>query len=161
MKKTFYILTMAASVMLVSCGGEKEEEKKDEKVETTENQAAAEEAPVVEEVEVEEAASVVGTWQAVSMDLGMEIPEEQQAEMEQAIQEQVAQTKYTFGEDGTMTMVSGLGTETGSYTAGESSIETTINGRTESVNIVELSATTLVLGVDEEGMTMTITLERE
>ncbi|MBL4593656.1 MAG: lipocalin family protein [Flavobacteriales bacterium] len=152
MKKQIYILAIAASFFMVACGSSTEGEAEGT-TETTEE--ATEE--VVEEAEE---ASIVGEWKMTDMDMGMEVPAGQEEAFAASIKEAVDATVYTFNEDGTVSLVSNLGEESGTY-AVEGSTLTVTTKKAESIEIKELTATVLVMGISEEGMNLTMSFERK
>ena len=152
MKKQIYILAIAASFFMVACGSSTEGEAEGT-TETTEE--ATEE--VVEEAEE---ASIVGEWKMTDMDMGMEVPAGQEEVFAASIKEAVDATVYTFNEDGTVSLVSNLGEESGTY-AVEGSTLTVTTKKAESIEIKELTATVLVMGISEEGMNLTMSFERK
>lgn len=149
MKKQVYILAIAASFFMVACGNSSEEAV-EETTELTEE--------VVEEV-VEET-SIVGEWKMTDMDLGMEIPAGQEEAFAASIKEAVDATVYTFNEDGTMNLVSNLGEEPGTYTVDGTTLTATTK-KTEALEIKELTATLLTLGLSDGGLNMTMSFERK
>lgn len=154
MKKQVYILAIAASFFMVACGGGTEGEAEGT-TETTEE--ATEE--VVEE-EVAEEASIVGEWKMTDMDMGMEVPAGQEEAFAASIKEAVDATVYTFNEDGSVNLVSNLGEESGTYTV-EGSTLTITTKKTESIDISELTESTLTLSLSVEGLNMTMNFERK
>ena len=142
-----YTLAFAASLFMVACGGEAETE-----VNTETTEEVVEE--VVEETTAE--ASIVGDWQMTAMDMGMEMP----AEQLEAINASIAKTKYSFSAEGTVTIVSELGTQEGTYTVDGSSLNTTMDGKEETANITELTADKLVLSIDVDGTAMAMTFSK-
>ena len=156
MKKSMYILTIAASFFMVACGGNSEGE-----VTAEGNTEATEDAATEEAVEeVAEEASIVGEWKMTDMDMGMEIPAGSEEAFAASIKEAVDATVYTFNEDGTMSLVSNLGEESGTYSIDGSTLTVTTK-KTETIEVKELTASTLVFGISEEGLNMTMSFERK
>jgi len=156
MKKRVLSLAVASTLMLVACGGEQEVE-----ADATDATATEEVAEEVVEEEAAEEASIVGVWQCTAIDMGMEVPEEQKAAMEEAMKASIESTQYTFGDDGTMTINSQLGEQTGTYTKDGNTLNAKTGDKEESIEIGELSATTLVLMIQEEEMQGSMTFERK
>jgi len=149
MKKQIYVLAMAASLFMVSCGN-------------SADKGSADTAEVTEkalEKKVVEKASIVGVWKMTDIDLGIEIPAGSEEEFAKIVKEMTDKTVYTFKKDGNVELVNNLGEESATYTVGEEKV-TIIGKNTETMNIKELSATKLVLGSNVEDMNATMFFER-
>lgn len=148
MKKLLLPMMLLSALVFTSCGGGDTAEKSDD--------AAKEE---VQEEEVPAEPSIVGTWQCSAMDLGMEMPEEQQAMMD----EMIAKTSYTFDKDGNMSMTSGMSDipVKGTYEYADGKVTATMNGKTDAIDVAELTESKLVLSMKDRGSEIKMTFERK
>ncbi|MCB0401059.1 MAG: lipocalin family protein [Flavobacteriales bacterium] len=153
MKKTAYIFVMASALSFVACGGDATTEEHAE--ETTETTEVTEE-PVVEE----EQASIVGAWQMTAMDMGIPVPAGKEAEFEASMKEAIEKTKYTFNEDGSFVINSMIGEQKGTYTVEGNMLNSSMDGKEESIEIGELTADKLVLLIKAEGMNGSMTFKK-
>lgn len=105
---------------------------------------------------------IVGTWKLDKMDLGEEIPAEQKAMFDAMMVEMKKNFVMTFKDDGTMeTKKDAEGeAETGKYSISEDgkTLSTDSNGKKESITIVSISSSKMVLEVAEGGKKMKMTL---
>jgi flagellar hook assembly protein FlgD len=156
MKKTMYIFSIAASLFLVSCGGSADNG-------TDGGSADGTEEGTEEEEEVAEV-SIVGTWQMSDLDMGMEIPEGQEELFKTMKEELIKSSSMVFNEDGTMNAkasVDGQASDiSGTYTLEGDQLKTVADGKEDTQTVSELTETTLVLKMVDEGTTMTMTYSR-
>jgi hypothetical protein len=154
MKKPILILAAFAALSLASCGNSENK---------TEHAAAdTTTAAVVEETkaEPEAAASIVGTWKLTDVDLGMVAPKGQEKTFDDLKKEMIAKTVYTFGEDGTISLTSPMAKSAGTYTLEGDKLTTVINKKTESVIVQSMTASELVLTIEERGTKMVMKFQK-
>lgn len=153
MKKPMYILAMASALMLVSCGESAEGEEL--------NDSTSQEAEVEEE---EEEVSIVGDWKLSDIDLGMDIPKEQEAAMADMKKNMIENSSQSFKADGKSVTVSAIGkdivTTNGTYTVEGDKITFDNDGVTSTMTIKSLTADQLILEMVERGTTMSMTYKR-
>ncbi len=153
MKKSFITLVTLSVVFLASCGDKSKSEDKSttevENVETSEKKADA---------------SIVGKWKMSDVDLGIEIPEEQQAMFEELKNAMISNSSQEYTDDGNVTIVNVVGndvlTSTGTYTVDGDKLTMVVEGRTDVVTIKSLTDSGLVLEVEDNGSKMTMTFKR-
>ena len=139
MKKT--ILTITAAILFASCGNNS----KNAEGTTSDSTAVTQEAP---EATPEAEASLVGVWKLSDIDLGMEVPKGKEQVIEDMKKKMIAETVYTFNDDGTMTFKNPMVEETpATYTKDDATITITNNAtkKSETVTVEELTATKLVI----------------
>lgn len=149
MKKTILFSTILLAFLLFSCGNDSSDSSN-----TTNS----------EEANNKETPSIVGTWQQTGMDMGEEIPEEEQEMYEETVNQTVENTTYMFNEDGTFhvqTMMLGQPIEYGGkYTTDGSSL--TMNEGSEDVNFTyTVTEKDLTIKQNDEGTILTFTFERK
>lgn len=146
-----------ASLVFVSCG---------DKTSKTEGDAITADSTQVETdkvVESEPEATVVGTWKLSGIDLGMEAPKGKEQALEDMKKKMIAETVYTFNEDGTMSFKNSMVKETpGTYTYEDSKITITNNDtkKSETVTVDELTADKLVISSEQNGKKAVMTFSK-
>lgn len=145
-------IAVMSAMFLVSCGGGESSDTEGKEGNATEQ---------AQEEEKEQGPSIIGDWQCTDMDMGMEIPEAQQAMFDELI----AAMSYSFKEDGTMSVTAKMGsnvtTESGTYKVEDNKIIGTKDGQSDTINIVSLTESELVLGMEDQGVEMTISFEKK
>jgi hypothetical protein len=139
---------------LASCGESTEEEAKEGEA-TEQSQEEGEDETEADVV------SIVGEWQCADLDMGMEVPADRKAAMDAAIKQMVDNTKYTFKEDGSLILSTPEGNEMGTYSVEGMVLKTKMaSGKEETINIAELTASSLKLKIEEEGMNGSMSFTR-
>jgi hypothetical protein len=157
MRKTIFMAMATASLVFASCN---------DKAKTAEGDATAADSIQVEAeavVESEPEASVVGVWKLTNIDLGMEAPKGQEQALEDIKKKMIAETVYTFNEDGTMTFKNSMVKETSAtYTYEDSKITITDNKtkKAETVTVDELTADKLVISSEQNGKKAVMTFSK-
>jgi len=110
------------------------------------------------------APSIVGEWQLSDVDIGMEVPADQQEMFDAMLQEMKDNTTYTFTDDGKITMkMSAMGLETvqdGTYTFKKDVLTVTMDGETSDLD-VDLTKDSLKFNESDGDVTMSMTFERK
>lgn len=155
MKKSILTLATFTALTFASCSNS--ENKTENGVAITENTTATvSETPA----EPEAAASIVGTWKLTEVDLGMTPPKGQEKTFEDLKKDMVAKTIYTFGEDGTINLTTSMAKSNGTYTLDGSKLTTVINNKTESATVESLTASELVIAVEDHGSKMVMKFQK-
>lgn len=155
MKKTIYAFAVISSMFLVACGSDNAEgsDESGEKKEQTGDDKEEASGP-----------SIVGTWGLSDMDMGMEIPEEQQEMFDAMMEEMKANTTYVFTEDGKITMNTfAMGesmTQEGTYELDGNTLKTTVDGQSTEQE-VKITDKTMSFSIEERGTTMSMTFTRK
>lgn len=139
MKKT--ILTITATILFASCGNNAKNSAEGTTNDSTTVENVQEAAPEAE-------ASLVGVWKLSDIDLGMEVPKGKEQVLEDMKKKMIAETVYTFNDDGTMTFKNPMVKETpATYTKDDTTITITDNTtkKAQTVTVEELTATKLVI----------------
>lgn len=154
MKKSIYIFGVCCAIALGSCS----ESKTDEAAEGAET-----EEMTTEEAEPEVEITIVGDWKMSDFDMGMEVPKGQEAMFDKMRKDMIDNSKLSFKADGTYTQTDKMEvvrTQNGTYSVDGSTLKTTINGKSDEMNIASLTEDKLVLTMEERGSTMTMTYSR-
>lgn len=154
MKKTIYAFAVLSSLFLVACGGDNAKDASGEDAEKSSEGAEKEE---------EKGPSIVGTWDLVDVDMGMEIPEDQQDMYDAMVDQLKEHTSYTFNEDGTMISNSFVGEpveQKGTYKLEGDKLNVDMEGQSDTIK-VDLSEEALVMHIDAGGNSMKMTFTRK
>lgn len=156
MKKSILMCTAVVTLLLASC-------KNNSEANTTGTVAdtASVTAPTVTEPKAE--ASIVGTWKLSDIDLGMVAPKGKEKVLEDMKQKMIAETVYTFNEDGTMSFKNFMVKETpATYTYADSKITITDNNtkKSETVTVDEVTTTKLVITSEQNGHKAVMTFSK-
>jgi major membrane immunogen (membrane-anchored lipoprotein) len=154
MKKTFFTIMAVASLVFASCG---------DKANKTEGNTTSNESTLVEPPQADQpkaAATVVGTWKLTEFDMGMEVPKGKEKAFEDMKKKMLAETSFTFNEDGTMSATNPVVKESqGTYTYEDSKLTITDakSKKAETLAVDELTADKLVIssGQNERKAVMT------
>ncbi len=155
MKKTILTLTAATAFLLASCGNNAKNAEA-----TTSDSNATEN---VQEAAPEAEATVVGTWKLSDIDLGMEVPKGKEKVMEEMKQKMIAETVYTFNEDGTMTFKNPMAEAMPATYVLEGSKLTVTNDKDkkeDTFTVEELTADKLVLSSEQRGKKAVMTFSK-
>lgn len=155
MKSTIFMMAVSP-MLLASCA---------DKTNKTEGDVATADATKVEAANVvkSEPASVVGVWKLSAIDLGMVAPKGKEQALEDMKKKTIAETVYTFKEDGTMTFKNPMVKETpATYTYEDSKITITDDKtkKAETVSVDELTADTLVITSEQNGQKAVMTFSK-
>ena len=115
-------------------------------------------------VSCKSSSSIVGEWKLHEMDLGMEIPQEQQEMFEAMLQEMKDNTLYIFEKDGTIkmqTFVMGERTEQkGTYEVKDNMIITHMEDLDDTTQFT-ITDSLLIFELEERGTTMSMTFKKK
>lgn len=156
MKKTILMITATVGLLFASCA-DKSSKAEGETTTAESTQAEPEKAAEPEE------ASVVGVWKLSDIDLGMEAPKGKEKVLEDMKKKMIAETVYTFKEDGTMTFKNAMIEETpATYTYEDSKIAITDNKtkKVETITVEELTSDKLVLSSEQGGRKAVMTFSK-
>lgn len=157
MNKTIFTIMAVTSLLFTSCG---------DKTNKTEGDAATTETTLVEPPKANQPKAkptLVGTWKLSDIDLGMEAPKGKEKVLEDMKKKMIAETVYTFNDDGTMTFKNFMVKETpGTYSYEDSKITITDakTKKSEMVTVDELTANKLVLTSEQNGKKAVMTFSR-
>ena len=146
MNKTILTITAAVTFLFASCGNNSKNAET-----TTSDSTTVTTQEALAEPEAE--ASIAGTWKMTAFDVDMKVPKGKEQALEDMKKKMIAETVYTFNEDGTMSFKNPMVKETpGTYTYEDSKIIITNNAtkKSETVTVEELTADKLVI-VSEQG----------
>lgn len=108
--------------------------------------------------------SIVGEWQLYDLDLGMEIPADQQDMFNEMLQEMKDNTLYTFKNDGSMTMETYVMGEkdasSGTYEFDDGLLIVDMDDQIDSVQC-NLSDSIMILNLEEAGTKMSMTFKKK
>ena len=107
--------------------------------------------------------SLVGTWKLTAVDIGIEIPEEHRASINQTFQEIIANTSMTFNSDGTV-VGNGIDplngekiVENSTYTFdGTTLVTTDSNGEEDSITLPDFDGKNIAIHETESGLNLTM-----
>ena len=107
--------------------------------------------------------SLVGTWKLTAVDIGIEIPEEHRASINQTFQEIIANTSMTFNSDGTA-VGNGINplngekiVENSTYTFdGTTLVTTDSNGEEDSITLPDFDGKNIAIHETESGLNLTM-----
>jgi hypothetical protein len=149
MKKSIYTFGICLAIGLSSCSG------------------AIGDAVADVEGMLEEASepTVVGFWELSDLDMGFEIPAEQQSMFDTMKEEMIENSNASYKEDGSFAsndfMDGNMVSTGGTYVVNSDQLTTTSSdGIESSVNITRLTATEMTLSIVDNGSTMTMTYKR-
>lgn len=156
MKKSIFTI-MAATLVFASCADKNAKTEGD--AATTDSTHVAVEAPVEAKAE----ASVVGTWKLTEFDMGMEVPKGKEKAFEDMKKKMLAETAFTFNEDGTMTSSNPVVKDSkGTYTYEDSKLKITDDKskKEETLTVDELTADKLVISNEHNGKKAVMTFSK-
>jgi hypothetical protein len=156
MKKTIFMIT-ATALLLTACGNNAKPA--GDAANTEDSQATTQEAAPEPAAE----ASIVGVWKLSDIDLGMEAPKGKEKMLEDMKAKMIAETVYTFNDDGTMSFKNPMVKETpATYTYEDSKITITDNKtkKAETVAVESLTADKLVLSSEQRGKKAVMTFSK-
>ncbi|WP_162126166.1 lipocalin-like domain-containing protein [Flavobacterium phycosphaerae] len=158
MRKKSIFMTMAVTAMLfASCAD------KTNKAENSVTTADTTQVAPEKEVAPESTASVVGVWKLSAIDLDMVAPKGKEQALEDMKKKMIAETVYTFNDDGTMTFKNSMVKETpATYTFEDNKITMTDNKskKSETVAVDELTANKLVVSSEQNGKKTVMTFSK-
>lgn len=154
------MISAATALVFASCG----------KSTKTEGDAASNDTTQVvsdtpqEVAEPAAEASITGTWKLSDIDMGMEIPKGKEKQFEEMKAKMLAETAYTFNDDGTMSMKTPMLDKEipATYTYADSKIVVTDNQtkKAETMTVEELTADKLVLSSEQRGKKAVMTFSK-
>ena len=142
MKKAIFMMAVAGAFVFNAC-------KSDAAKATEENTTTTKAAEPAAETET---ASIVGTWKMSDVDLGMEVPKGKEKVIEDMKKQMIAETVYTFNEDGSMTYKNPMVVPiSATYTLNGTQLMVTnpTTKKTDTMTVDELSANKLVLSSEQ------------
>ena len=156
MKKSIFAFGVATALLFASCGGGSDSAN-----------AGGEDGDNTEAEAPQEDASIVGTWQMANYEMATDENTEFTPEEAANIKEMCAATKYTFNEDGSMTVVDADGEVSGKYEIrdGEEGFVDDLvmiseDGSEQAMMLSECTTNNLVLGMLTEDAFITLTFTR-
>jgi ABC-type Fe3+-hydroxamate transport system substrate-binding protein len=157
MKKTIFMMMAVTAMLFASCADKTNKTEGD--AATADTTQAAPEKVVASEPD----ASVVGVWKLSAIDLDMVAPKGKEQALEDMKKKMVAETVYTFKEDGTMTFKNPMVKETPATYAYEDSRITITDDKTkkaETVTVDELTSDKLVITSEQNGHKAVMTFSK-
>lgn len=155
MKKTIFAFAVAGSMFLVSCGTEDE---------STNNKGTDQSAEKMQDGDEATESTLVGTWQQTGLDMGVEVPADEQEMYEKTKKETIDNTEYVFNKDGSFKLKTWmLGTiinYEGTYSVDGEMLTTTLDGEDVLFNFT-VSDSELVTTQEYGEETMKFTYKRK
>jgi hypothetical protein len=156
MRKPIFMMMAVTAMLFASCA---------DKTNKTEDDNATADTTQVEAAKVieSEPASLVGVWKLSDIDLGMVAPKGKEQALEDMKKKMIAETVYTFKDDGTMTFKNPMVKETlATYTYEDSKITITDNKtkKAETVTVDKLTSDKLVITSEQNGQKAVMTFSK-